>query len=444
MMKTLNGKRIALAAILFVVFYVGHRIYESSGDAALLREKTLEEAVPTVAVVSPKPGALTETITLPGNIVGWYEAPMYARVTGYVKMWYKDYGDQVKKGDILAEINAPDLDAEYAQAKADLETQRARYRLAEVTAKRWVALRPNHAVSEQSITVKEQELKAEAAMVKASEQKIRNIDAFIRFKTIVAPFDGVVTQRNINVGDLVSKEGNLSTPNAISNLFTVADVHMLRLFVNVPASFGSFLQPGLTADVTVPQLPNRHFTGKFLTVAKGFDVSTRTAVTVFTIENEDRALWPGSYAQVHLTAPIDSQVFTIPSTALVFQEHGAQVAVVMEDDRIHLKPITVSKLMDNAVEVAEGISTSDRVVNNPSAALIEGDKVRVVTPALGYDLVNDAAATDAPEPAQVSQPPHASPAPPAPQAPQPAQSPELQAPPAPLRKPPQALQPIQP
>jgi RND family efflux transporter MFP subunit len=443
MMKTLNGKRIAFAAILLIVFYIGHRIYESSGDAALLREKTLEEAIPTVAVVSPKPGALTETITLPGNIVGWYEAPMYARVTGYVKMWYKDYGDQVKKGDILAEINAPDLDAEYAQAKADLETQRARYRLAEVTAKRWVALRPNHAVSEQSITVKEQELKAEAAMVKAAEQKIRNIDAFIRFKTIVAPFDGVVTQRNINVGDLVSKEGNLSTPNAISNLFTVADVHMLRLFVNVPASFGAFLQPGLTADVTVPQLPNRHFTGKFLTVAKGFDVSTRTAVTVFTIENEDRALWPGSYAQVHLTAPVDSQVFTIPSTALVFQEHGTQVAVVREDDRIHLKPITVSKLMDNAVEVAEGISTSDRVVNNPSAALIEGDKVRVVTPASGYDLVNDAAGTDAPEPTQVSQPPHAPPVPP-PQASQPAQSPELQAPPAPLRKPPQALQPIQP
>ena len=157
MMNRLNGKRLAFVAIVLLVLYVGHRMYESSGDAALLREKTLEEAIPTVAVVSPKPGAPTETITLPGNIVGWYEAPMYARVTGYVKMWYKDYGDQVKKGDILAEINAPDLDAEYAQAKADLETQRVRYRLAEVTAKRWVALRPNHAVSEQSITVKEQE-----------------------------------------------------------------------------------------------------------------------------------------------------------------------------------------------------------------------------------------------------------------------------------------------
>ena len=387
MMRMLRQKPLAIFAILLSLFYIGYRIYESRSDAALLREKTLEEAVPTVAVVYPKPAPPTETITLPGNIVGWYEAPMYARVTGYVKMWYKDYGDQVKNGDILAEINAPDLDAEYAQARADLDTERARYRLAEVTAKRWTALRPNHAVSEQSITVKEQELKAQAAMVKAAEQKVRNIEAFIRFKTIVAPFDGVVTQRNINVGDLVSKEGNLSTPNAISNLFTVADVHMLRLFVNVPESFGPFLQPGLTADVTVPQLPNRHFSAKFLTVARGFDVGTRTAVTVFTIENEDRALWPGSYAQVHLTAPVDRQVFTIPSTALVFQEHGTQVAVVTEDDRVHLKSITVSKLMDNAVEVAEGISTSDRVVNNPSAALLDGDKARVVTPAPGYDLV---------------------------------------------------------
>ena len=140
-------------------------------------------------------------------------------------------------------------------------------------------------------------------------------------------------------------------------------------------------------EVTVPQLPHRHFIGKFLTVARGFDVSTRTAVTVFTIDNEDRALWPGSFARVTLTAPVDRQVHTIPSTALVFQEHGTQVAVVTQDDRVHFQPITVSKLLDNAVEVAEGISTSDRIVNNPSAALLEGDLVRVVTPAPGYDLL---------------------------------------------------------
>lgn len=409
-MSALRGRSLTFAALALLALYIGYRIYESRLDAASLREETLTTAVPTVAVVSPKPVPATETITLPGNLVGWYEAPIYARVTGYVKMWYKDYGDVVHKGDILAEINAPDLDAEYAQAKADLETERAKYALAVVTAKRYQAMRPSHAVAEQAILVQEQNLKAQAATLKAAEQKVKNIEAFIQFKTIVAPFDGVVTQRNINVGDLVSKEGTLSTPDAKSNLFTVADISMMRLFVNVPEQFGPFLQPGLTAEVTVPQLPNRRFTAKFLTVSRGFDVSTRTAVTVFTLDNEDRALWPGSYAQVTITAPVARRAFMIPSTALVFQEHGTQVAVVTVANRVHFKPITVSKLMDNAVEVADGMSESDRVINNPSAALLEGDLVRIVTPAPGYDLVNSA------EPAQASQPPEAM---------QPAQAPQL-------------------
>jgi RND family efflux transporter MFP subunit len=381
MMQRLRGKTVTVSAILLLLFYLGYRIYESKSDAAVSQTKTLEDTVPTVAVVAPTPVPPSESITLPGNVVGWYEAPIYARVTGYVKMWYKDYGDHVEKGDILAEINAPDLDAEYHQATADLESERAKYKLAEITAKRWVALRPNHAVSEQSITIQVQNMRVQAALVKAVEQKVRNTEAFIRFKTLVAPFEGVVTQRNINVGDLVSKEGNLSTPNPTSNLFNVANVHVMRLFVSMPASFGPFLQPGLTADVTVPQLPNRHFTAKFLTVARAFDVSTRTAVTVFTIDNDDQALWPGSYAEVHLTAPVDRQSFTLPSTALVFQEHSTQVAMVAEDDRVHLQPITVSKLMDTSIEVTEGLSASDRIINNPSAALLEGDKVRIVTPA---------------------------------------------------------------
>lgn len=389
--KILRGKLVTISAILLCVLYLGYRVYDTKSDAALLREHTLEEAVPTVAVVSPKPGSPTETITLPGNVQAWFQAPIYAQVSGYVKMWYKDYGALVKKGDILAEINAPALDAQYQQAKADLASERAKYALADVTMKRWLALRKNHAVSEQSISVQVANAKAEAARVNAAEQNVRNFEALIRFKTIVAPYDGVVTQRNINVGDYVNKEGTISSPNAVSNLFTVADVSMLRLFVSVPESFGPFLQPGLTAEVTVPQLPNRHFTAKFLTVARGFDVSTRTAITVFTIDNDDRALWPGSYAKVVLTAPVDRQIHTIPSTALVFQEHGTQVAVVTKDDRVHLQPITVSKLFDNAVEVAEGISASDRVVNNPSAALLEGDKVRIVTPAPGYDLIDNQA-----------------------------------------------------
>ncbi|MGH8548758.1 MAG: efflux RND transporter permease subunit [Methylococcales bacterium] len=226
-----------------------------------------------------------------GNIQAWFEAPIYAQVSGYVQMWDKDYGAQVKKGDVLAEINAPALDAQYEQAKADLESVRAEYALAELTAKRYLALRTNHAVSEQSISVKVAEAKAQAATVKAAEQSVKNFEALIRFKTIVAPYDGVVTVRNINVGDYVNKEGTMSAPGAISNLFTVADIHRMRLFVNVPESLGAFLKPGLTADVTVARLPNRHFTAKFLTVARGFDVNTRTAVTEFTIDNEASGKW---------------------------------------------------------------------------------------------------------------------------------------------------------
>ncbi len=389
-MNVLRGRGIVIAAIILSVLYVGYRIYESNLNATVLRKETLEGAVPTVAVTYAKPLDPNDTITLPGNIQAWFEAPIYAQVSGYVKMWYKDYGAQVKKGDVLAEINAPALDAQYAQAKADLESERARNALAALTARRFVAMRTNHAVSEQSISVKVAEAKAQAAKVNAAEQNVKNFEALIRFKTIVAPYDGVVTDRNINAGDYVNKEGTISSSSSssgtISNLFTVADVSMLRLFVSVPEAFGPFLQPGLTADVTVPQFPDRHFTAKFLTVARGFDVSTRTAITEFTIENEDKALWPGSYATVRLTAPIERQSLTIPSTAMVFQEHGTQVAVVTEDDRVHFKPIAVSKILDNAVEVTEGISTSERIINNPSAALLEGDKVRIVTPAPGYDL----------------------------------------------------------
>lgn len=389
-MKNLGGKAFLILVVIVGVVVLVFRFSEKQITATALQKDAMESAITPVALTHAKSTAPTSTITLPGNIVGWNEAPTYARVEGYVKAWYKDYGSEVKKGDILAEITTPDLDAAYRQAIADLESESAKNELADLTAKRYLAMRETHALSEQAISVQLAEAKAEAAKVRAAEQKVKNIEAFIGFKNIRAPFDGVVIQRNINVGDLVSKEGNLSTPNAKNNLFIVAVVDKLRLFVSVPASFGAFLNPGLTVDVTVPQFPTRHFTFKFLTVAKGFDVSTRTAVAVFTIENKDRVLWPGSYANVHLTADVEKGVMTIPTSALVFQEHGTQVAVVGEDDRLHFKPITVSKIFDNYIEVTEGISESDRIVNNPSAALLEGDKVRIVTPATGYDILNPA------------------------------------------------------
>ena len=383
-----TGKALIILAIILGPLYLVYRFNEGQHEAKALQEITLEAATPTVAIIQAKASEPTDTITLPGNIEGWFEAPIYARVEGYVKAWYKDYGAAVKKGDVLAELNTPDLDAEYRQALADLESERARNALAQLTAQRYVAMRENQALSEQAISVQLAEAKAEAAKVAAAEQKVKNIEAFIGFKQLTAPFDGIVTQRNINVGDLVSKEGSISTPNAKNNLFTVAVVDKLRLFVSVPANFGPFLHPGLTAEVTVPQLPNRHFTFKFLTVSKGFDVNTRTAVTVFTIDNKDHALWPGSYATVRLTAAVESGVVTIPTSAMVFQEKGTQIVTLTEDDRVHYKPILVAKMYDNYVEVKEGVAMSDRIVNNPSAALLEGDKVKIVTPAPGYGVLD--------------------------------------------------------
>lgn len=387
-MNALSGKIVVILAVIFVPLFLVYRYVEGQHESQALEVATLEAATPSVALIQAQLSPATDSITLPGTIEGWYEAPIYARVEGYVKAWYKDYGSPVKKGDILAEINTPDLDAEYRQAHADLESERAKNALAQLTAQRYLAMRENQALSEQAISVQLAEAKAEAAKLAAAEQKVKNIEAFIGFKKIVAPFDGVVIQRNINVGDLVSKEGSISTTNVKNNLFTVAVVDKLRLFVSVPANFGPFLNPGLTAEVTVPQLPNRHFTFDFLTVAKGFDVNTRTAVTVFTIDNKDRKLWPGSYATVRLTAPVESGVMSIPTSAMMFQEHGAQVAVLTEDNTIHYKPIVVAKMLDSTVEVQEGISEGDRIVNNPNSALLEGDKVHIVKPAPGYDLVS--------------------------------------------------------
>lgn len=384
MRQIMTGKPAAIMSILLLIGYVGYQFYTRHIHGEALREETLENSIPTVAITHAELPTPTETITLPGSIVAWYQAPIYAQVSGYVKMWYKDYGALVKKGDVLAEIMTPALDAEYRQAIADMEAVRAKYNLAVVTAKRYQAMRASHAVAEQTITVQEYNAKYEEAELKAAEQNIKNFEARIKFKTIIAPYDGVVTERRINVGDYINKEGNISNQQGISNLFSVADIHKMRLFVSVPGYFAYLIKPNMTADVMVPQFTNRHINAQFLTVAKGFDPNTRTVITEFTIDNDDHTLWPGSYATVRLEAPIDKNVLIIPSSAMVFEEHGTEVATVTDDNRIHFKPIKVGKILDAIVEVVEGVSTTDRIVNNPSAALLEGDEVRIVTPRPGY------------------------------------------------------------
>ncbi|HEU4854445.1 MAG TPA: efflux RND transporter periplasmic adaptor subunit, partial [Nitrosospira sp.] len=254
---------------------------------------------------------------------------------------------------------------------------------------RWIALRKNQAVSEQAISVKVAEAKAQQAKVNAAMQNVRNFEALIGFKTIIAPYDGVVINRAINVGDFINKEGTISTPEGeVRNLYTVADITRLRLFVSVPERFGALMHDGLKANLTVPQFPGRKFEAEFLTTARGFDVNTRTVVTQFVIENEEKDLWPGSYASVNLTVDVENRHLSIPSSALVFDEMGTRVAVVDDNNIVHFKPIKIQRILDATVELSEGISTEDRIINNPSAAILEGDKVTIVTPAPGYDMIN--------------------------------------------------------
>lgn len=342
-------------------------------------DKTIESDIPLVTTIQVKSPEPLETITLPGNLKAWYEAPLYAQVSGYVKMWYKDYGAEVEKGDLLAEVQAPILDAEFAQAKADVDSQDARFQLADVTANRYLALQKANAVSEQSISVAVADKNAEKAKLHASVQNLRKYGALINFKKIVAPFKGIVTQRNINVGDYVNKDGNLTDSKAITNLFTVSDIHKLRLFVSVPGAYAYLLKPSLTADVTVAQFAHQTFKANFLTIAKGFDPDTQTVIAQFIIDNKDHSLWPGSYATVHITAPVKKNIFTIPTSALVFNENGTQVATITKDNRVHFKPIKTSKITDAYVEVIEGVSEEDHIINNPKASLLEGDLVRVTT-----------------------------------------------------------------
>ncbi|KXV61028.1 multidrug transporter, partial [Acetobacter tropicalis] len=329
-MSTVIKKRLFVGCLLCVlVGYVAYLEVQHLHSEVTLTADATNASVPDVAVVQPKPAPPTLSMTLPGNINAWYEAPIYAQVSGYVKMWYKDYGASVKKGDILAEVNAPGLDAQYAQAKADLQVAQAKYGLATVTANRWRSMGKSQAVSGQSVSVQNANEQSARAALEAAQHNVDHYDALEQFKTIIAPFDGVVTARNISVGDYVGAgSGNLNANGTASELFTVADTHEMRLFVSVPEVFSYVLKPGLKARVTVPQYPNQVFTANFLTIAKGYDPNTRTAVTEFTIDNADQKLWPGTFASVSLSAPAEGGVYTVPTGSLVFQEKGMQVVTV--------------------------------------------------------------------------------------------------------------------
>ncbi len=364
----------------------GYGIWSRHSATADLTQATDDSALPRVQVITAKNGPKQRTLTLPGNIEAWYQAAIYGQVTGYVSHWYKDYGAEVKAGDVLGAIETPSLDADLAAARAQLATVQANYNLAVLTAKRWTALAGTQAVAQQDVDIKKADAAAQKAQVAASQQNVIKYEAQTGFKKLVAPFDGVVTARGVNIGDYVSAAGSSPTATGTPQpLFTVADVHKLRIFVSVPQNFSDALRPGLTATMTLPQDPGKRIPLQFLTTAKAVVAATRTVVTELVIDNPAGELWPGAYVSVQFAFPGDPNVLIVPEQAVLFRAQGTQVALLGDGDKVHLQDVVIGRNLGTDVQITSGLKLDDKLVANPSLGLLEGQQVKVVEPAAGAD-----------------------------------------------------------
>jgi membrane fusion protein (multidrug efflux system) len=374
----------ALPVVVAAALLIGG-IVEREHALGKLRNVAKAQSIEAVQIIAPTPGPTRRPLVLPGTVSAWYQAPIFAQVSGYVHAWYVDYGATVKAGQLLATIDTPSLDAQYSAAQAELRVAQANYRLAVITAKRWLALEGTVAVSQQEVDVQVAGAEARKAELEAAEQNVARYAALEAFKRVVAPFDGVVTARLTDVGSYVNAAGgDVSVRGPSTELFTVADMHELRVFVSVPQDYADQLAPGLTALIHLPSQPGNLIEAKYLTTARAFSTNTRTAVTELTVDNSKHALWPGTYVDVTLQVPSDPNVLTMPEEALIFRAAGTQVAVVDANNRVHLRDITLGQNLGQTVQVTSGLSPSDKLVNNPPAGLLDGETVQPVTPVTGY------------------------------------------------------------
>jgi RND family efflux transporter MFP subunit len=337
-----------------------------------LAKWTRAQAIQTVDVITPQRGIGNQELVLPGEVQAWYTAPIHARVSGYVQMWYKDIGAKVKATDVLAEIDTPELDQQLEQAKGELTKAEANATLAELTSKRWQALRQSNAVSQQVTDEKAGDYQARLADVTAAKANVARLEAFESFKKLTAPFDGVVTARKVDVGALVHG----SETNA-TELFEVSDVHELRIYVDAPQAFAAQLHAGMTAKLKLSQYPDRTFDAVLAATSDAISRKSRSLLVELHLDNKDSLLQPGSFVEVHFALPPDKNVLSLPASALIFRGEKLQVAIVGPDDKIALKPIELGRDLGTEVEVISGLSPTDKVVRNPSDSIGNGDTVRI-------------------------------------------------------------------
>jgi RND family efflux transporter MFP subunit len=361
----------ATAAVLLAGIVVGYGFIDRAQSKQEVVQWTNTQAITTVALAQLIPGSAHQTLTLPGNIQPFNRAAILARVNGYVKAWDHDIGSPVKAGQVLATIDAPDLDQQLSQAKATLASVKANLQIANLTANRNNILLQKQIVAQQLADQTTADATAKEAVVDANEANVRQLEAMQSFKTLAAPFDGVVTARNVEIGQLINSGGS-GQP-----LFEVSDLHQVRIFVQVPQAFSAGLVPGMKATFEMPQYPGVQFDATLSHVSKAINASSHSMQVELDADNAAGKFFGGSYCNVHFQVPNDGNLVTIPSTALVTGNQGTQVATVDSNDKVVLRKVQLGRDFGDSVEVVAGLSPSDRIINNPPETLAAGDTVRL-------------------------------------------------------------------
>jgi RND family efflux transporter MFP subunit len=346
---------------------------------------TNQQVVPTVSLATLQRGDAQQTLTLPGSIQPFNKASLYARVNGYLKTWNKDIGANVKAGEVLATIDAPDLDQQLAQATATLASAKANYDIAVITANRYDILAKKQALSQQLADQSAADAAAKKAVMDADAANVRQLEAMQSFKQIVAPFDGIVTARNTDIGALISS-GSAGQP-----LLEVSDLHRVRIYVRVPQAYSAQVHSGLKATFEMPQYPGQKFDATVVTQSNAMDVASRSMLVELQGDNADGKLFGGAYSQVHFLLPAARNMVRVPATALVPVNQGAQVAVLGKDNTVTMKPVQLGRDFGDTVEITSGLSPQDRVIDSPPETLQSGDAVRPAAVAISSSSTQDAA-----------------------------------------------------
>jgi len=366
--------RVVAIAFVIIVVLAAIAYWPRWQHRQALDAETRDLSVPTVTVVSPAPGKAATGLPLPAEIKPWIEAPIYARASGYLKRWLVDLGARVEPGQLLAEIETPELDQQLEKSRHDLAYAEAALALAKITAARYADLVKSASVSEQENAEKQADLALKTASVAAARAEVRRLEELQSFNRVTAPFAGTITLRNVDVGDLITATGG-------KELFRLAQTAKLRVFVRVPQSLSLSIAPGQTAELLIPERPDRVFTAQVVRTAGAISADSRTLLTEMEVDNTRGEILAGSFAQVRLTGAPLAKILTVPGNALLFRAEGPQVGVVQPDNKVALRSVKLGRDFGATVEILSGVTPTDRIILNPSDSLADGATVRVAEPA---------------------------------------------------------------